>query len=49
MVEPAVDLGVALALASSFREQPVDPALRGRGEVGLSGELRAVNQLGQAA
>src|SRR5207248_8374150 len=27
VVEPAVDLGIAVALASSFRDRPVDPAL----------------------
>lgn len=43
--EPAADLGVALALASSFRETRVDPHLAVVGEVGLSGELRSVNQL----
>ena len=43
--EPAADLGIALAIASSFRDQPVDPELAVVGEVGLSGELRAVSQL----
>ena len=43
--EPAVDLGVAIAIASSFRDEPVDPKLVGVGEIGLSGELRSVNQL----
>jgi DNA repair protein RadA/Sms len=45
VVEPAVDLGVAVALASSFRETRVDPGSVLIGEVGLSGELRSVNQL----
>jgi DNA repair protein RadA/Sms len=45
LAEPAVDLGVALAIASSFREARVDPRLIGVGEVGLSGELRSVAQL----
>jgi DNA repair protein RadA/Sms len=44
LVEPAVDLGIALALASSYREQPVDPLLVVAGEVGLAGEVRAVQQ-----
>jgi DNA repair protein RadA/Sms len=44
LVEPAVDLGIALALASSYRDQPVDPALVVAGEVGLAGEVRAVQQ-----
>jgi len=43
--EPAADLGIALAIASSARDVSVDPALVAAGEVGLSGELRAVSQL----
>ncbi|MFC1981171.1 DNA repair protein RadA [Chloroflexota bacterium] len=43
--EPAADLGIALAIASSFRDLGVDPGLVVVGEVGLSGELRAVSQL----
>jgi DNA repair protein RadA/Sms len=43
--EPAADLGIALAIASSFRDAGVDPQLAAVGEVGLSGELRAVSQL----
>jgi DNA repair protein RadA/Sms len=43
--EPAADLGIALAIASSFRDTEIDPALAAIGEVGLSGELRAVAQL----
>jgi DNA repair protein RadA/Sms len=43
--EPAADLGIALAIASSFRDMGVDPGLVVVGEVGLSGELRAVSQL----
>jgi DNA repair protein RadA/Sms len=43
--EPAADLGIALAIASSFRDIAVDPGLVAAGEVGLSGELRAVSQL----
>jgi len=42
--EPAADLGIALAIASSFRDAEVDPQLAVAGEVGLSGELRAVPQ-----
>ena len=45
IMEPAADLGLALAIASSFRDAPVDPELVAVGEVGLSGELRAVSQL----
>ncbi|MEI2617995.1 MAG: DNA repair protein RadA [Thermomicrobiales bacterium] len=43
--EPAADLGVALAIASSYRETRVDPRLVTIGEVGLAGELRSVGQL----
>ncbi|MFC2004332.1 DNA repair protein RadA [Chloroflexota bacterium] len=43
--EPAADLGIALAITSSFRDVGVDPELVAVGEVGLSGELRAVSQL----
>jgi len=43
--EPAADLSIALAIASSFRDVPVDPAIVAVGEVGLSGEIRAVPQL----
>jgi DNA repair protein RadA/Sms len=43
--EPAADLGIALAIASSFRDVGVDPELVAMGEVGLSGELRAISHL----
>ncbi|HEY51193.1 MAG TPA: DNA repair protein RadA [Dehalococcoidia bacterium] len=43
--EPAADLGIALAIASSFRDSIVDPGMVAIGEVGLSGELRAASQL----
>ena len=43
--EPAADLGLALALASSFRDKPVSPDCLAVGEVGLGGELRPVPQL----
>jgi DNA repair protein RadA/Sms len=45
--EPAADLAAVLALASSFRDRPVPHDLAAIGEVGLTGELRAVNALGQ--
>jgi len=45
--EPAADLGVALAIASSLRDAPVDPELAVMGEVGLSGEVRGVSHLEQ--
>jgi len=43
--EPAADLGIALAIASSFRNAGVKPNMVAVGEIGLSGELRAVSQL----
>jgi DNA repair protein RadA/Sms len=42
--EPAADLGIALAIASSFRNIPLPPDAVAFGELGLSGELRAVAQ-----
>jgi DNA repair protein RadA/Sms len=43
--EPAVDLGIIASIASSFRETPVDSRTVVFGEVGLAGEIRAVNQV----
>ena len=43
--EPAADLGLALAIASSARDVPVDPESAAIGEVGLGGEVRMVPQL----
>ncbi|MBI3970347.1 MAG: DNA repair protein RadA [Chloroflexi bacterium] len=45
IAEPAVDLGVALSVASSFADAPVPPGLVVTGEIGLLGELRPVGQL----
>jgi DNA repair protein RadA/Sms len=42
VAEPGLDLAVALALASSLRDRPVDPRTVAVGEVGLLGELRPV-------
>jgi DNA repair protein RadA/Sms len=42
--EPAADMAVAVAIASSYRNQRVDPQMVFLGEVGLSGELRSVSQ-----
>jgi DNA repair protein RadA/Sms len=41
--EPAADLGIALAIASSFRNRPLSADAVAFGELGLSGEIRAVN------
>jgi DNA repair protein RadA/Sms len=43
--EPAADLGVAIAIAASFRDRMVDPTTVLIGEVGLGGQIRAVSQL----
>lgn len=45
--EPAVDLAVLLAAASAFRDKRLMPGLLAVGEVGLTGELRAVSRLDQ--
>ena len=45
--EPAADLAAILALASSYLDQRVSGDLAAIGEVGLTGELRSVDQLGQ--
>lgn len=47
--EPAVDLGVAAAVASSLRNRPVDETAVAIGEVGLAGEVRSVTQLARRA
>ena len=45
IMEPAADLATVLAVASSFREQPIEPTTILLGEVGLAGEVRAVSQV----
>ena len=45
--EPAADLPVVLAAASSFRDKVMDSGVAAIGEVGLTGELRAVSNLSQ--
>jgi len=45
IVEPAVDLGVAIAVASNHRDIPVDPDCVVMGEVGLGGEIRAISHI----
>lgn len=41
--EPAVDLGIVLAIASSYKNRPLSDDTIVFGEVGLSGEVRAVS------
>src|SRR5206468_5856547 len=43
--EPAVDVGMALAIVSSLKDSPVDARVVAVGEVGLGGEIRMVNQI----
>lgn len=43
--EPAVDLGIAIAVVASFRDRIVDPSTVLIGEVGLGGQVRAVSQM----
>lgn len=43
--EPAIDLGIALAVASSYRDVALSPGIAVVGEVGLTGEVRAVARL----
>jgi DNA repair protein RadA/Sms len=45
--EPAVDLSIAVSLASSFRDRPVSPFDLFIGEVGLTGEVRGVSRIEQ--
>ena len=45
--EPAADLAVVIAAASAVQDKPVSDSLAAVGEVGLTGEIRAVGQLSQ--
>ena len=45
--EPGADLPVVLALASSYRDTPIPDDLVAIGEVGLTGEIRGVSNIGQ--
>lgn len=45
ITEPAVDLGILLAVASSLRNRILDPETTVVGEVGLGGEIRSVPRL----
>ena len=45
--EPAADLAVVIAAASAAQDKPVSDSLAAVGEVGLTGEIRAVGQLSQ--
>jgi len=43
--EPAIDLGIVSAMASSFLDRPIDPGIAVFGEVGLTGEIRGISQM----
>ena len=43
--EPAIDLGIALAIISSFKNKVIDEKTIAMGEIGLSGEVRAVSMI----
>lgn len=43
MNEPAIDLGLVMAIVSSYKNKPVGDTVIAFGEVGLSGEVRAVS------
>ena len=45
VMEPAVDLAIAIAVASNLKDIPVDPNTVVLGEVGLAGEVRGVSQV----
>ena len=45
LAEPALDLGICLAIISSFKNCPIDPHVVAFGEVGLSGEVRSVSMI----
>lgn len=47
MTEPAIDLGICLAIVSSAKDIVIPDNVMVFGEVGLSGEIRAVNIAGQ--
>ncbi len=43
ITEPAIDLGIVMAVVSSFKNRPIDDNILAFGEIGLSGEVRAVS------
>ncbi|EPX16213.1 hypothetical protein SAG0169_08305, partial [Streptococcus agalactiae LDS 610] len=45
--EPAIDLAVAVAIASSYKEKPTNPQESFIGEIGLTGEIRRVTRIEQ--
>lgn len=47
MTEPAIDMGISLAIVSSYKDIIIPDSVIAFGEVGLSGEVRAVSMAGQ--
>ena len=47
IMEPAIDLGMAMAIVSSFKNRPIDDKTIAFGEIGLSGEVRGVSMTEQ--
>lgn len=47
ITEPAIDLGIAMAIVSSFKNRPIADDMIVFGEIGLSGEVRSVSQAEQ--
>ncbi len=47
IVEPAIDLGIAMAVVSSFKNRAIDDRTIAFGEIGLSGEVRGVSMVEQ--
>lgn len=45
--DPSIDLAIVCALLSSYEDNPISPGICFAGEVGLSGEIRAVNRIEQ--
>lgn len=45
--DPSIDLGIAAALVSSFKDKPIDKGVVLVGEIGLTGEVRQVSNLDQ--
>lgn len=47
ILEPAIDLGIAMAIVSSFKNRVIDDKTVAFGEIGLSGEVRGVSMMAQ--
>jgi len=45
VIEPAVDMAIVSAIASSFLDKPISDGTVVIGEVGLTGEVRAIGQV----